>query len=356
MSLYIGLMSGTSMDGIDAVLVDFEHPAPKLLATHLEPLPDKLCEGLHLLCQPGSDSLDAVMSMSLAFAKASAKACRALLKKAAISPDQVVAIGSHGQTIRHRPQWGFSVQIGDAATLAVETDIDVVSNFRMKDLALGGQGAPLVPAFHKEVLKSDAVLNIGGIANVTFLGDSVCGFDTGPGNTLMDAWMRRHQGQSFDKDGAFAATGKVLPELLEKLLTEPYFSEPWPKSTGRELFHLDWLDGFLTGKEAPADVQATLLQLTAESVALHLKALAVTGRVAVCGGGAQNPVLMQALKAKLPALDWTTTDQQGIPGDWLEAMAFAWLARRFVKGLPGNLPQATGAARPAILGQLTKAH
>ncbi|WP_115719703.1 anhydro-N-acetylmuramic acid kinase [Gallaecimonas mangrovi] len=355
MSLYIGLMSGTSMDGIDAVLVDFKAPTPTLLATHLEPLPSKLCEGLHQLCQPGSDDLDAVMSLSLAFAQTSAQAVKNLLAKTEITAEQIRAIGSHGQTIRHRPQWGFSAQIGDAATLAVATGIDVISNFRMKDLALGGQGAPLVPAFHKAMLKSDAVLNIGGIANITYLGEKVCGFDTGPGNTLMDAWMRRHHGQPFDHNGQFAASGQVLPALLAKLLAEPYFAEPWPKSTGRELFHLDWLDSFLTGNEAPADVQATLLELTVQSVALHLDKLGVTGEVAVCGGGAQNPQLMQALKSRLPALHWSTTDQQGLPGDWLEAMAFAWLARQFTLGLAGNLPEATGAKRPTILGQLTKA-
>lgn len=355
MELYIGLMSGTSMDGIDAVLVDFAGTKPVLLASHLQPLPPKLCQGLHGLCQPGSDNLEAVMSLSLAFAQTSAQAVQQLLKAAGVAAAQVEAIGSHGQTIRHRPQWGYSVQIGDAATLAVATGIDVVSNFRMKDLALGGQGAPLVPAFHKAVLSNEAVLNIGGIANVTHLGDKVCGFDTGPGNTLMDAWVRRHLGQSYDKDGAFAASGQVLPELLATLLAEPYFSQPWPKSTGRELFHLDWLDAALTGQEAPADVQATLLALTVESIARHLEQLGVSDSVALCGGGAQNPVLCQALAARLPALGWTTTDQQGIPGDWLEAMAFAWLARQFIKGQPGNLPQATGAARPAILGQLTKA-
>ncbi|WP_336407759.1 anhydro-N-acetylmuramic acid kinase [Gallaecimonas kandeliae] len=355
MELYIGLMSGTSMDGIDAVLVRFEGERLQLLESHLEPLPERLCQSLHGLCQPGQDGLDQVMSASLAFAELSAQAVKALLKKAQVAPQAVTAIGSHGQTIRHRPQWGYSVQIGDAATLAVEAGIDVVSNFRMKDLALGGQGAPLVPAFHKSVLQSDAVLNIGGIANVTYLGDPVCGFDTGPGNTLMDAWARRHLGLAFDEDGAFAAQGQVLPQLLGALLAEPYFAQPWPKSTGRELFHLDWLQGFLQGDENPADVQATLLALTVETIALHLEQLLQKGKVQLCGGGARNPQLAAALKARLPALEWGITDHEGIPGDWLEAMAFAWLARQFIKGLPGNLPEATGARRPALLGQLTRA-
>ncbi|WP_341503196.1 anhydro-N-acetylmuramic acid kinase [Gallaecimonas sp. GXIMD4217] len=352
---YIGLMCGTSMDGIDAVLVRFEDGL-QLEACHLEPLPPTLCEQLHGLCQSGGDHLEAVMAASLAFANASADAVKALLAKTGLAPDQIRAIGSHGQTIRHRPELGYSVQIGDAATLAARTGIDVVSNFRMKDLALGGQGAPLVPAFHQAVLPgARAVLNIGGIANLTWLGEPVLGFDTGPGNTLMDAWCRRHLDRPFDEGGQFAASGRVLPELLQRLLAEPYFQRPWPKSTGRELFHLDWLQSQLDGSEAPRDVQATLLALTVESIALHLERLAARGQVLVCGGGARNPVLMTALAQRLPALAWDSTDSQGVPGDWLEAMAFAWLAKRFMDGLPGNLPAVTGAGRAAVLGQLTPA-
>lgn len=354
-NLYIGLMSGTSMDGIDAALVHFDGDQPQLLATLLSPLPAILGEQLHALCQPGQDSLEAVMAASLHMARASADAVTRLLAEAGVSRDAVVAIGSHGQTVRHCPEQGFSVQLGDAATLAVQTGINVVSNFRMKDLALGGQGAPLVPAFHQQVLACDAVLNIGGIANLSWLGDPLLGFDTGPGNTLMDAWIRQHRQQPYDADGAFAAAGKVLPALLSALLSDPYFARPWPKSTGREHFHLPWLYQYLSGNEAPEDVQATLLALTVESIALHVQQLMSCGQLAVCGGGAHNRALLTALSARLPQLTITTTDELGVPGDWLEAMAFAWLARRFMLEQPGNAPAVTGASRPAVLGQLTLA-
>ncbi len=356
MSRYIGLMCGTSMDGIDAVLVNFDSGL-HLEAAHLEPLPDDLCNQLHGLCQSGGDGLEAVMAASLAFARTCAEAVKALLAKAGVPAREITAIGSHGQTIRHRPELGYSVQIGDAATLATLTGIDVVSNFRMKVLALGGQGAPLVPAFHQAVLPgAQAVLNIGGIANLTWLGQPVLGFDTGPGNTLMDAWCRLHLDKPYDDVGAFAASGQVLPHLLAAMLAEPYFARPWPKSTGRELFHLGWLQSHLDGSETPQDVQATLLALSVETIARHLEHLDAQGQVLVCGGGAQNPVLMQALARRLPQLSWHTTDSQGIPGDWLEAMAFAWLARRFMKRLPGNLPAVTGASRDTLLGQLTLPH
>ena len=362
--LFVGTLSGTSVDGIDVALVRFG-ARPELIADHSLAFPDKLKAELLALGQPGDNEIDRLGRADAALGRLFARAVNELLAKAGVAPRDVRAVGSHGQTIRHRPGFdpAFTLQIGDPNVIATETGIPVVADFRRKDMALGGQGAPLVPAFHEAVFRTKendrVVVNIGGIANLTALPAAptapVLGFDTGPGNTLLDAWARRVLGTPMDRDGAFAASGLVVPELLRGMLAEPYFAQPAPKSTGPEQFSTAWLETRLAGLAEPpsdADVQATLVGLTARSIARALKALPLGAapEVFVCGGGARNPGLMRALQAELP--DWIVapTDALGVAGDWVEAMAFAWLARQRVLGLPGNCPRVTGASRAAVLG------
>ncbi len=364
-TLYIGLMSGTSIDGIDVALVDFaDNDAPKLLDCQTVPYEKSLQEQLHKLCSQSENEVINVGKTDRKLAEAFAAAVQQMLEKHALNAADIKAIGSHGQTIRHVPAgaYGFSVQIGDPNTIAVLTGIDVVADFRRKDIALGGQGAPLVPAFHKAVFQDHqhhrAVVNIGGIANITLLpadNSSILGFDTGPGNTLMDAWCKRHTGKAYDKEGAWAATGNVNPLLLKGLLAHPYFKEKPPKSTGREMFHLNWLEQLLATQPddiKPEDVQATLLALTAQSISQHILSLSQVSEVFICGGGAFNPVLLDAIKNEMPGITLTCTDSLNIAADAVEAMAFAWLAYAHIKGLPGNIPDVTGACRPAVLGGL----
>ncbi|MBY5980394.1 anhydro-N-acetylmuramic acid kinase [Ferrimonas balearica] len=361
MTYCIGLMSGTSMDGIDAALVQFdEHGQPTLTAHHSIEIPPPLLAELHRLCTPNDKEIDRMGRADRAIALAFAEAVHNLLAKAEVRADEVAAIGSHGQTVRHMPDGphAFTLQLGCPSTLAAATGIDVVADFRRKDIALGGQGAPLVPAFHQALFAGAQprfILNIGGIANLTCLpGDksAVMGFDTGPGNTLMDAWARERFNQPFDDDGAIAASGQVNEALLQRLLSHPYFAQPAPKSTGRELFNASWLWGHLeTDANLPAeDVMATLLALTVQSIATNVRQHTQQGELYLCGGGAFNSELRRTLQLALPDFTLTTTDALGLPSKWVEATAFAWLAWRHLNGLPGNLPAVTGASREAVLG------
>jgi anhydro-N-acetylmuramic acid kinase len=362
-ALYLGLISGTSADAIDAALVDFGGATPRLLAASATRYPDGLRAQLLALAQgDGATTLDALGALDEAVADAFADAADALLAAAGVAPKAIAAIGSHGQTIWHRPyaQRPFTFQIGDPNRITERTGCRVVADFRRRDLAAGGQGAPLMSAFHAAIFGNQhedrAVLNLGGIANLTRLPASpdapVLGFDTGPASCLLDAWAQRHLGTACDLDGAFAAQGRSDGDLLDVLLDEPYFALPAPKSTGREVFHLAWLDRHpRVGDLAPADVQATLVDLTARSVAEALRREAPdTATVFACGGGVHNPVLMQALAKSLAPTRLDTTSALGIDPDYVEAMGFAWLARETLAGRPGNLPSVTGARGLRVLG------
>ncbi|PKG56664.1 anhydro-N-acetylmuramic acid kinase [Shewanella sp. Choline-02u-19] len=360
-SYYIGLMSGTSMDGVDAVLVKFTADTPTLVEYHSEAIPAPLLNNLQKLCLPGNDEINRLGHLDRAVGKLFAKAVNNLLEKAGVDKLAVIAIGSHGQTVRHMPnlEMGFTLQIGDPNTIAAETDIDVIADFRRKDIALGGQGAPLVPAFHQHVFAMPnhkrIILNIGGIANITYLPgntDAVTGFDTGPGNTLIDAWIQHQQDLPYDKEGAWAKAGTTDEKMLQHLLSHPYFSLAAPKSTGRELFNQAWLEQQLAEFNylSAADIQSTLLDLTCYSIANDALALATEAEMYVCGGGAYNTELMCRLQKLLPNYKIVTTAELGINPQWVEGIAFAWLAMRFHLGLPGNLPAVTGASRAAILG------
>ena len=362
--LFIGALSGTSIDGIDVALVRFA-PQPVLVATHGVAYPAELRRELLALCAPGENEIDRLGRADVAVGREFAAAVQAMLAQAGVAPGEVCAIGSHGQTIRHRPNFAppFTLQIGDPNVIAANTGIPVVADFRRKDLALGGQGAPLVPAFHEAVFRQSGtdrvVVNIGGIANLTVLpGDAaqpIAGFDTGPGNTLLDAWSRHALNEPMDRGGAFAARGRVEPELLAAFLADPYFQKNPPKSTGPEYFSPQWLDRHLAGGSlGAADVQATLVALTARTIAGGVRQFPGLNRpqVFVCGGGARNPVLMRALADELPDSAVAPTDTLGVAADWVEAMAFAWLVRQRWHGMPGNIPGVTGATRAAVLGGL----
>lgn len=362
MALYIGLMSGTSMDGIDAALVEFHAGSdqPRLVATHARAWPSTLVQQLHAICTPSDNEIDRMGALDQQVAEQFAYAVQALLETANTHATQICAIGSHGQTIRHRPELGFTLQIGNGARLAAMTDIDVICDFRMKDIALGGQGAPLVPAFHQAVFGKDGeprfILNIGGISNVSMLpgkAEQVFGFDTGPGNTLLDSWYRHHHATgSYDAGGEWAATGNIHPPLLASLLAHPYFSQPYPKSTGRETFTFAWLLQQLSAFStlSAADVQRTVLELTAISIADAIHPLAASADLYLCGGGAHNPLLCQRIADLLPNWKVSSTASLGMHPDWVEAIAFAWLAHCFCEKRAGNLPAVTGASRKAVLG------
>lgn len=363
--LFIGALSGTSIDSIDVALVRFA-PQPQLVATHSLGYPEFLRAELLALCGPGENEIDRLGQADVQVGRWFAQAVNELLAKSTLQPGAVRAIGSHGQTIRHRPEGSapFTLQIGDPNIIAAVTGLPVVGDFRRKDLALGGQGAPLVPAFHEAVFRQPGtnrvVVNIGGIANLTMLpGDATVattGFDTGPGNTLLDAWSRRVLGEPMDRGGAFAARGRVEPRLLAALLADPYFSKAPPKSTGPEYFSIGWLQRHLeaVGAIGEADVQSTLLALTATTIADGVRRFPGESAPAVfvCGGGAHNDELMRALRAQLPGSAVGRTDDLGVPGGWVEAMAFAWLAARRWHGQAGNCPAVTGAKRAAVLGGL----
>ncbi|MBO9356659.1 anhydro-N-acetylmuramic acid kinase [Bordetella petrii] len=361
--LFIGLMSGTSMDGADGVLVRLAQAhAPQVLATAALPMPGALRAELLALNRSGDDELHRAALAAQALARLYADTVQALLRQAQVTPQAVSAIGAHGQTVRHRPELGYTLQLNAPALLAELAGIDVVADFRSRDVAAGGQGAPLVPPFHAAMFQAGdarAVLNLGGIANLTLLapGQAPRGFDTGPANVLLDAWCHRHTGQAYDDGGRWAATGQVQAGLLEHLLA----SEPWlalrpPKSTGRDLFNADWLDQRLQDYDAPApapqDVQATLQRFTARTVADALEAAAPATRdILVCGGGTRNPGLMRELALCLQR-PVQPTDAAGVPAQWVEALAFAWLAQAFLDRTPAGVPQVTGARGPRVLGAL----
>jgi anhydro-N-acetylmuramic acid kinase len=368
MTLYIGLMSGTSMDGVDGVLVDFAAGEARLrvLADAHAPMPEALgAELLALNAAGGTDELRRAALAANALARLQAQVTARLLAGAAVAPRDVRAIGAHGQTVRHRPGEfdgiGFTIQLNNGALLAELAGIDVACDFRSRDVAAGGQGAPLVPAFHEAVFGGTpgrAVLNVGGIANLTLLagaGDApLRGFDCGPGNALMDHWCRQHTGAPYDDDGRWAASGRVDVALLARMRSDPFFAKAPPKSTGRDLFNRDWLGRHLSGTTAaPEHVQATLLELTASAAIDALRTHApATRELLVCGGGARNGALMARLAALWPGLAVAPTDAAGLPAQQVEATAFAWLARQLVERRPGNHPAVTGAAGPRILGAL----
>ncbi len=359
---YIGLMSGSSLDGIDAVLVDFSCPPLKLLGQHSHPIAADLRTELDALTRPGTDELIRMSRADARFGELLADAVMVLLSKTGVAAVDIKAIGSHGQTLRHYPDipCPTTLQIGDPNRLAERTGITTVADLRRRDMAAGGQGAPLVPAFHQAMFRHEqddrVILNIGGIANLTLLPANqdkpVSGFDTGPGNALMDAWIERHRQQACDLAGHWAASGQVIPELLSDLLDEAFFRQMPPKSTGRDVFSLDWLDSHLVGRDYPAeDVQATLLRLTARSTAEAIRQHAPDyPQLLVCGGGVHNTALMQQLGELLANMEVQSTAQVGLDPDWVEAVAFAWLARQTLLHKAGNLPSATGAHRSVILG------
>jgi anhydro-N-acetylmuramic acid kinase len=360
MGLFLGLISGTSMDAIDAALVDFDASPLALVAASAEPFEPGLKSRIAALVDaPDRVSLDEIGQIDVAVARAFAHSALRLMGEAGVSPASVTAIGCHGQTLRHRTDLPipFTWQIGDPNTLAEMTGLTVVGDFRRRDVAAGGQGAPLLPVFHDQVFRSGredrVILNLGGIANVTMLkrGAVVSGFDTGPANRLLDAWISRHGPESFDRDGAWAGTGRCDAALLAELMDEPYLKQPPPKSTGRELFNLGWLDRKLGGIDRRSeDVQATLLEYTAASVADDVRRYAPHAAVYACGGGAHNAGLLAALARRLAPNRVATTAALGLDPDYVEAIAFGWFARRTLAGLPSNAPGVTGAHGPRVLG------
>ncbi|MDY6943408.1 MAG: anhydro-N-acetylmuramic acid kinase [Pseudomonadota bacterium] len=365
---YIGLLSGTSMDGLDAALVRFDDDHLAVEQTLLFPYPRRLRERIHALVEsPDGGPLDEACRLHVEMGDLFGDAVLKLLQKAALSPEKIKAIGSHGQTVRHAPYdpTPFTVQLGDPNRIVARTGITTVADFRSMDIAFGGQGAPLAPAFHAAVFSSDhrerTIVNIGGIANATILSSSgapAVGFDTGPGNCLMDSWIKQQRGEEYDRDGGWAASGKEQPNLLQALLAEPYFGRPAPKSTGRDLFDLDWLATIMEGHPGhpAADVQATLCRLTARTIAKGiLREGSKTNEVFVCGGGASNTHLMALLQDEMPNQQVAKTSSLGLDPEWVEAVAFAWLARKRLCNEPGNLPTVTGAKRPVILGAIYQA-
>ena len=362
MNLFIGLMSGTSVDSIDAVLVDFSDTNIQLQAVHSHPWPLLLRETLLTLSQqiPEQSTLHDIARLDIQTGELFAEATLALLEKSNILPSQVCAIGSPGQTLYHHPVGTppYTWQVGDPNIIAQRTGITTIADFRRRDVAAGGQGAPLAPALHNALLRHSQedriVLNIGGIANITVLpADSdlpVIGFDTGPGNALLDAHIQQHRQLPLDKQGAWAASGQVQPTLLNSLLADPYFTRPTPKTTGRDYFNLNWLTRYTaTVAYQPEDIQATLAQLTITSIAQAISHYNPQ-RLLVCGGGVHNPLLMKGLSQQLPHCVVESTATQGIDPDWVEALTFAWLAKQRLEQQPSNLPSVTGAQQAVILG------
>ena len=362
--IYLGLMSGTSLDGIDAVVIEFGADGPRILAAETLSYPGDLREQLLTLTQGGGpNEIERLGRLDRTLGALFADAALAALTSCNLKPAAIRAVGSHGQTVRHRPTGSapFTLQIADPNLIAEITGITTVADFRRRDVAAGGQGAPLVPAFHagcfRDACEDRAVLNVGGMANLTLLpADTqklVSGFDTGPGNVLLDAWVGKHLGKRYDKNGSWAAQGATNQQLLNALLHDDYFKAPPPKSTGRERFNLCWLEQHLAGIEhcAPADVQATLVALTVSTVAAALcEAAPATQRLLVCGGGTHNDALMRSLASALPEIAVESTARHGLDPDWVEAAAFAWMARETLAGRPGNLPSVTGAHGLRVLG------
>jgi len=361
---YVGLMSGTSMDCIDAALVDFSDGQIKLVACQSRAWPDHVHDEILASRQLPDADLGALDLLDVTAGEIFASAANGVISKAGLDADEVIAIGNHGQTIRHKPDGPapFSLQIGDAWTIAKLTGIKVVSDFRSADINAGGEGAPLAPAFHNAVFRSTdedrTIVNIGGITNLTILPSGsdqpVFGFDSGPGNTLMDEWMRIHHDKSFDENGAWAASGKIDDDLLNRLLKDAYFLKTAPKSTGFEYFNCRWLEPCLSDNLRKQDVQATLCELTARTIADAVKRYSRDSHILICGGGFHNQHLISRLRNHLPENNIESTEVLGVHPDWVEAMAFAWLARQTVNGEPGNLPTVTGARSAVVLGEITE--
>jgi len=358
--LYIGVMSGTSLDGLDIALVALDGSI-RLLASHYIPMPQALRAELLGLCASGPDEIARAAIAEQNWVALAAQGINTLLEQQQLKPDAVRAIGSHGQTIRHEPARGFTVQIGNPALLAELTGITVVSDFRRRDVAAGGQGAPLVPAFHEALFEERkgqrAVLNVGGFSNLSLIepGQAVCGFDCGPGNVLLDAWIQDQRNEPYDRNGQWAASGRVDSALLQALLGDPFFQTQGPKSTGREVFNLNWLKRHLSRLPtlAAEDIQATLLELSARTIVESLtNAQEKTEELLVCGGGAHNAALMARLAQLLPGTRVGSTATHGVDPDWVEAMAFAWLAQCCLDGIEANRPSVTGARGLRVLGAI----
>ncbi len=373
-AIYIGVMTGTSMDGVDIVATSFDPLT--LHATLTVPFEPELRDELMALTLPDDNEIDRMGKADVALAQMIGNGINQLIEKNHLDRAQIKAIGSHGQTIRHRPEYGFTLQIGDPNIITEITQLPVISDFRRRDMAAGGQGAPLVPAFHQALFQHDSIhrviLNLGGIANVSMLPannpNSVYGFDTGPANILMDAWCQRHTGNAYDENGDWAAYGQPIRSLLDRLQNHEFFAKEPPKSTGREDFNLEWLDDQISDwrndldyeelEDTPENVQATLMKLTTRAIKKAIyrsKDLMPTGEVYVCGGGAYNSHLLEQLRWRLRKHNWSvqTTDALGLAPTWVEATAFAWLAMRFIQQLSGNLATVTGASGDRILGTIT---
>lgn len=364
--LYIGIMSGTSLDGTDVAIVDFSKQAPRLVSSLFQPYPAKLLARLNAICRHSDVNLDELGQLDATLGLFYAQCVLQTLTLAKLQADDIIAIGSHGQTIQHSPNvpQAFTLQIGDANRVAEKTGISVVADFRRRDMAAGGQGAPLVPAFHQAMFQSSsedlAIINIGGISNITVLPANshapIIGFDCGPGNTLIDQWCQHHLDINYDEDGHIAKHGHVNQPLLNSLLSDPYFKREHPKSTGPEYFNLTWLNKHLQHHPTSInDVVTTLCELTAMCIAESLTAFPHTHSALLCGGGVNN-LFMQSRIAALVSCPVSTTDSHGIKPDWLEAIAFAWLARQTIEGKPGNVTSVTGADKPVILGAIYPAN
>ena len=359
------MMSGTSADGIDAALVSFEKDGSfEVLATEFSPFSDEVQRDINALGHGRitPEQSEEFYQLDTQLCQQYSHAALTLLKSADFAADSVSAIANHGQTVAHNPEADppYSIQLGAGQTLANLSRIPVITQFRQADLAAGGQGAPLMPAFHAHLANSRStnepvlVINLGGIANVSLLADPVIGFDTGPANTLMNQWANLHLGESFDKSGQWAASGEVESLVLEQLLEEPYFAMPYPKSTGPDFFNLEWLRTRISKLNdfPPQNIQATLLQLTVESIARAIQQLNLdSGSIYCCGGGGHNPVLMEGLAQRMPNWSVDTTSAMGVPPDWMEAVGFAWLGHCYLNGIPSNLPSVTGAKESVILGE-----
>jgi anhydro-N-acetylmuramic acid kinase len=357
-------MSGTSVDSLDAALIDFNKGNTTIVGTHSLPITDDIRTCVHELALSGANEITRMQHLDKTIAQLSCEAIKQLCQKTHTTSNDIIAIGSHGQTIRHQPQDqnnnGFSLQVGDPNIIAENTGITTVADFRRRDIAAGGHGAPLAPAFHHAAFHSTlcdrVILNTGGIANISYLpitGKTI-GYDTGPANGLMDSWTQKHSDKAYDKDGAWAKTGTANPVLLTQLLQHPFFSTPAPKSTGREDFNLPWLEDQLSALPSmnPADIQATLLALTVESIAREIDTLDTNkaAEVYVCGGGAHNTQLIEKLALRLEPRKIASTTALGVSPDWIEAVAFAWLAKQTIDKVSSNLPSVTGAKHEVILG------
>lgn len=359
---YIGVMSGTSLDGVDVVLAAIDERMVAQQASYSHPIPQAIKEAILGMCQGQAVTLAQVGELDAQLGILFAEAVLGLLAQSGVAAEEVTAIGCHGQTVWHQPQGEttFSMQLGDNNRIAAMTGITTIGDFRRRDMAWGGQGAPLVPAFHQALLAHPSerrmILNIGGIANLSLLlpGQPIRGYDTGPGNMLMDAWIWRHRTLPYDKGAQWAMQGKVNAVLLQQMLADPYFAMPAPKSTGREYFNHAWLARQLSRNDPlpPEDVQATLAELTATTIVNQVKLAGGCERLLVCGGGARNPLIMARMSAMLPGIEVSPTDLFGVSGDDMEALAFAWLAFRTLSGQPGNLPSVTGASRETVLGAI----